>query len=266
MIATDLNEAFVNWSQLPGVNVYDFSQFAVMGAYLELHEKETVFTQYLSGPNICPVFGEHKHSTCAQWVPPGTHLGWRPCGYNLAWPRGLPLDDIPETSRPCGHPSVQNLTGAAILTLVLLIGEEQLSLTNMRLQPTSPPLSPPLTSFLSSPIPWPFQDNVTFLQDHHVRQSPLVAKGRLLHVHHACVHGGHNGLVVPHLGGVLSALAQDEDENAFSRPEYYPGSSLPVASIWNVPFAVPFSGSSHSHQAHGGWTHVFPQLLATRPR
>jgi hypothetical protein len=75
MNATNFNEAFVNWSRLPGVNVNQFSQFAVMGAYLELYEQEIVH------PIFCPVFGEHKGSACSQWVPPGTHLGWRPCAY-----------------------------------------------------------------------------------------------------------------------------------------------------------------------------------------
>ena len=136
--------------------------------------------------------------------------------------------------------------GAAILTLVLLFGEQQLSVTNMQLRSMSPSRSSHCTSFLSSPTPRPFHDNVTFLQDHYVQQSPLIAKGRLLHVHHACVHGGHNGLVVPHLGGMLSALAQDEDENAFFRPEYYPGSNLPVAfRMFTSEEAIGLFGTSH---------------------
>lgn len=140
--------------------------------------------------------------------------------------------------------------GAAtvILALVLFIGIRQ-SPTYIQLQSfiTIPsPQSPPSTSFLSSPAPRSFHDNASFLQDHHVRQSPLVAKGRLFHVHHACVHGGHNGLVVPHLGGVLAAMAQDEDENAFFRPDYYPDSTSPVAfRMFTFEEAIGLFGTSH---------------------
>eukprot|EP00624_Nannochloropsis_granulata_P006837 evm.model.NODE_522_length_4510_cov_124.460754.1 len=44
---------------------------------------------------------------------------WNPYalyGQSTAWPRGLPLDDIPETSCPCGHFSVTNQTGSTTYT------------------------------------------------------------------------------------------------------------------------------------------------------
>lgn len=43
----------------------------------------------------------------------GTTRSWNPhalYGQPTSWPRGLPLDDIPETSLPCGHSAVKNLS------------------------------------------------------------------------------------------------------------------------------------------------------------
>jgi hypothetical protein len=49
-----------------------------------------------------------------------------------------------------------------------------------------------------------------------------VANGKLVHVHHVCVKGGDNGLVVPHLGGLLKAIG-------YMDRRYFPESSYPTA-------------------------------------
>lgn len=48
-----------------------------------------------------------------------------------------------------------------------------------------------------------------------------IAHGKLIHVHNACIKGGDNGLVVPHLGGLFKAFGMDR--------KYFPGSSHPIA-------------------------------------
>lgn len=72
---TDFDKAFAEWSRRPNVHVKFFTQFGVMGSYLEMHEKDLV------EPIFCHNSGQHKGSKCADWIPPGTHYGWRPCGY-----------------------------------------------------------------------------------------------------------------------------------------------------------------------------------------
>jgi len=49
-----------------------------------------------------------------------------------------------------------------------------------------------------------------------------VANGKLVHVHHVCVKGGDNGLVVPHLGGLSKAIG-------YMDRRYFPESSYPTA-------------------------------------
>lgn len=72
---TDFDQAFAEWSRRPKVSVKFFTQFGVMGTYLEMYEKDLVQAIF------CHKLGQHKESDCARWVPPGTHFGWRPCGY-----------------------------------------------------------------------------------------------------------------------------------------------------------------------------------------
>lgn len=72
---TDFDSAFAEWSQMPGVYLEVFSQFAVMGAYMEQYERDRVQALF------CESFGSHKSTECAKWVPPASHYGWRPCCY-----------------------------------------------------------------------------------------------------------------------------------------------------------------------------------------
>jgi hypothetical protein len=72
---SNFDEAFAHWTKRPEVNIMAFSQFAVMGAYLEEHEKNLVH------PIHCPPYGAHKNSECHNWVSVATHYGWRPCTY-----------------------------------------------------------------------------------------------------------------------------------------------------------------------------------------
>lgn len=71
-------------------------------------------------------------------------------------------------------------------------------------------------------------DNFTLDNDylaHHWAESldaVPVANGRLIHVHHVCVKGGNNGLVVPHFGGLINAMG-------YMDRAYFPKSAWPVA-------------------------------------
>lgn len=69
--------AFGNWTLRPDVEYFRWSQFVVMGTYLELFEKDLV--HIIKCPNYHD--GNRPGHECHKWTSTGTHYGWRYCHY-----------------------------------------------------------------------------------------------------------------------------------------------------------------------------------------
>jgi hypothetical protein len=70
------HEAFSRWSKKSDVKVMEFSQFAVMGSYLE------TFEEHMVHPIYCPQNDDSAgNESCKKYIPVAAHLGWRYCHY-----------------------------------------------------------------------------------------------------------------------------------------------------------------------------------------